>query len=115
MTEKIETKLDMKKIVPVLVVVLVDVMGLTIIVPILPYYSIVFGASPFVIGLIGTCYPAMQFLFVPILGALSDRVGRKPVLVTAQVGTVISLLILGFSNALWMIFAARLLDGITGA
>ena len=110
-----EDSLDFKKLVPVLVVVLVDVLGLTILIPILPYYAIAFGADATIIGLIGASYPMMQFMFVPILGALSDRIGRKPVLATAQMGTFISLLILGFSNALWMIFLSRILDGITGA
>lgn len=110
-----ENTLDFKKLIPVLVVVLVDVLGLTILIPVLPYYSIAYGADALTIGLIGASYPLMQFLFVPILGSLSDRIGRKPVLATAQVGTFISLLILGFSSALWMIFLSRLLDGITGA
>ncbi|MFK7806082.1 MAG: MFS transporter, partial [Anaerolineae bacterium] len=110
-----ENTLDFKKLVPVLVVVLVDVLGLTILIPILPYYSITFGADAFTIGLIAAAYPAMQFMFVPILGSLSDRIGRKPVLATAQMGTFISLMILGFSSALWMIFLSRILDGITGA
>lgn len=110
-----ESSLDFKKILPVLVVVLVDVLGLTILIPILPYYAIAFGADALIIGLIGASYPLMQFLFVPILGALSDRIGRKPVLATAQLGTFCSLMILGFSNALWMIFLSRILDGITGA
>lgn len=110
-----ENTLDFKKLVPVLVVVLVDILGLTILIPILPYYAITFGADALIIGLVAAAYPAMQFMFVPILGSLSDRIGRKPVLATAQMGTFISLMILGFSNALWMIFLSRILDGITGA
>ncbi len=112
---KEENSLDFKKLVPVLVVVLVDVLGLTILIPVLPYYAIAFGADAFTIGLLGSAYPAMQFIFAPILGGLSDRVGRKPVLATAQMGTFISLIILGFSNALWIVFLSRILDGITGA
>ncbi|MEM8861990.1 MAG: MFS transporter, partial [Chloroflexota bacterium] len=112
---KIESELDFRKLVPVLVVVLVDVLGLTILIPVLPYYAIAFGADAFTIGLLGSAYPAMQFLFAPILGGLSDRIGRKPVLATAQMGTFVSLLILGFSNALWVVFLSRILDGITGA
>jgi DHA1 family tetracycline resistance protein-like MFS transporter len=110
-----ENSLDFKKLLPVLVVVLVDILGLTILIPVLPYYAIAFGADALTIGLLGASYPAMQFLFVPILGSLSDRIGRKPVLAAAQVGTFISLLILGFSGALWVIFLSRILDGITGA
>lgn len=110
-----ENDLDFKKLVPVLVVVLVDVLGLTILIPVLPYYAIAFGADALMIGLLGSAYPAMQFLFAPVLGGLSDRIGRKPVLATAQMGTFVSLLILGFSNALWVVFLSRILDGITGA
>lgn len=107
--------LDFKKLIPVLVIVLVDVLGITIIIPILPLYAIAFDASPLLIGALGTSYPAMQFLFVPILGSLSDRYGRKPVLAGAQLGTFISLLIFGFAGSLWMLFFSRIVDGITGA
>ena len=110
-----ENTLDFKKLVPVLVVVLVDVLGLTILIPVLPYYAIAFGADALTLGLLGSAYPAMQFIFAPILGNLSDRIGRKPVLATAQMGTFFSLLLLGFSGALWVVFLSRILDGITGA
>lgn len=107
--------LNYKKLIPVLLIVLVDVLGITIIIPILPFYALAFDASPLVIGLLGSSYPAMQFLFAPILGGLSDRYGRKRVLAGAQIGTFCSLLILGFASTLWMIFVSRLVDGITGA
>jgi len=107
--------LDYRRLIPILVIVLVDVMGLTILMPILPYYVLAFDASPFVIGLLISTYPVMQLIFVPILGSLSDRVGRKPVLAVAQVGTFISLLILGFAHTLWLVFFSQIIDGITGA
>ncbi len=115
MTTTPEKGLDFKKLLPILVIVLVDVLGLTIIIPILPFYALAFDAGPTLIGLLGTSYPLMQFLFVPVLGALSDRHGRKPVLAAAQVGTFLSLLILGFAGSLWMLFVSRIVDGITGA
>ena len=111
----VEDKLDFKKILPIIFIVFVDLMGLTIIIPILPYYTLSFNAPPFVIGLVSAAYPLMQLVGGPILSSLSDRYGRKPILALAQVGTFLSLLTLGFANALWMIIAARLLDGITGA
>ena len=92
-----------------------DILGLTIIIPVLPFYAIAFDAGPLMIGLAVTTYPLMQFIFGPILGALSDRFGRMPVLAAAQIGTFVSLLVLGFSNSLWMLFFARAIDGITGA
>ncbi len=107
--------LNFRRLLPILVIVLVDTMGITIIIPVLPFYALAFDASLFTIGLLGSSYPLMQFVFVPILGTLSDRVGRKPVLVVAQIGTFISLVTLGFAGSLWMLFLARIIDGITGA
>ncbi|MBV7333270.1 MFS transporter [Chloroflexi bacterium TSY] len=115
MSETQTDTLNFRRLLPVLVIVFVDVMGLTIIIPIIPFYALAFDATPLIIGLLVSCYPLMQFLFVPILGALSDRIGRKPVLAAAQVGTFTSLLIMGFASNLWMLFLARLVDGITGA
>ncbi len=110
-----EEKLDFKRILPIIFIIFVDLLGLTMIIPILPYYALSYDAGPALIGVLGAAYPSMQFLGGPILGGLSDRFGRKRVLAVAQVGTFCSLLLLGFSNALWMIFLARILDGITGA
>ncbi|WP_420631239.1 MFS transporter [Candidatus Leptofilum sp.] len=110
-----EEKLDFKRILPIFVIVLVDLLGLTIIIPLLPLYATAFGASPFVIGLLGAAYPLMQFLGAPILGRLSDKYGRKPVLIVSQIGTFAGFLLLGFANSLWLIFVSRLIDGISGA
>jgi MFS transporter, DHA1 family, tetracycline resistance protein len=99
----------------VLLIAFVDSMGLTIIIPIMPYYATAFGASPAVIGVISATYAIGQVIFTPILGRLSDRVGRRRVLIIAQTGTVASLLLLGSAGTLWLIFLARLIDGITGA
>jgi DHA1 family tetracycline resistance protein-like MFS transporter len=108
-------QLDFKKLLPIVFIVFIDLMGLTIIIPVLPYYALSFDAPPVVIGMLAAAYPLMQFIGGPILGSLSDRYGRKPVLAVAQVGTFLSLLTLGFANALWLLFAARIMDGITGA
>jgi DHA1 family tetracycline resistance protein-like MFS transporter len=110
-----DEKLDFRRIFPVIFIVFVDLMALTIIIPILAYYGLAFNASPFTLGLLAASYPLMQFIGGPILGGLSDRFGRKPVLAVAQLGTFLSLLMLGFANSLWMIFVARLIDGVTGA
>jgi DHA1 family tetracycline resistance protein-like MFS transporter len=110
-----EEKLDFKKVLPVFTIVLIDLLGLTIIIPMLPLYAVSFGAGPEVYGLLGAAYPVMQFLGAPLLGRLSDRFGRKPVLVVSQIGTFVGFLILGFANALWMLFLARIVDGISGA
>lgn len=114
-TQPATPKLNFRQLLPILVIVLVDVMGLTIISPVLPFYALAFDASPLTIGLLISSYPLMQFFFVPILGSLSDRVGRKPVLAVSQVGTFCSLLLLGMANSLGLVFFSRLVDGITGA
>ncbi|MEM7118669.1 MAG: MFS transporter [Chloroflexota bacterium] len=108
-------KLDFKRILPIIFIVFIDLMGLTILIPVVPYYALSFDAGPATIGLLGAVYPLMQLMGGPILGSLSDRYGRKPILAISQVGTFLSLLLFGFANALWVIFVARLLDGVTGA
>ena len=96
-------KLDFKRILPVLVIVLVDLMGLSIIIPLLPLYAARFGSSPLIIGILQAAYPMMQFLGAPILGRLSDRFGRKPILVISQIGTLAGFILLGFANSLWLL------------
>ena len=108
-------KLDFKKVMPVLVIILVDLLGLSIIVPLMPLYAARFGANAFVIGLLGSTYPFMQFIGAPLLGRLSDRVGRRPVLIISQIGTFLGFILLGFANALPLLFISRIIDGISGA
>lgn len=110
-----ENKLDFKKILPIFVIVLVDLLGLTIIIPLLPLYATAFGASALTIGFLAAAYPIMQFLGAPVLGRLSDRYGRRPVLIVSQIGTFLGFLLLGFANALPLIFISRIIDGISGA
>lgn len=108
-------KLDFKKIIPVFIIILVDLLGLTIIIPLMPLYAASFGASATVIGFLGATYPAMQVVGAPILGRLSDRFGRKPVLLASQVGTFLGFIVLGLANSLWVLFLARIIDGLSGA
>jgi DHA1 family tetracycline resistance protein-like MFS transporter len=108
-------KLDFKKILPVVVILFVDLLGLSIMIPLLPFYAARFGADAFVVGLLSAAYPAMQFVFAPFLGRLSDRVGRRPVLIISQIGTLIGFIIMTFANSLWVLFLSRIIDGISGA
>lgn len=110
-----EDKMDIKKVLPVFVIIFIDLLGLTVIIPLMPLYATAFGASAFMVGLLGAAYPVMQFVGAPVLGRLSDRYGRKPILVISQIGTFTGFVILGFANALWVLFLARLIDGISGA
>lgn len=110
-----EDKLDFKKVLPVFVIILIDLMGLTLIIPIMPYYAASFGADAFVIGLLSATYPMMQFFGAPILGGISDKVGRRPVLLVSQLGTFTGFIIMGFANSLFILFLARIIDGISGA
>lgn len=114
-TEASEEKLDFKKVLPIFVIVLIDLLGLTIIIPLMPLYATALQANAFLIGLLGAAYPIMQFVGAPLLGRLSDRYGRRPVLLISQVGTLIGFIILGFANSLWILFLARLVDGLSGA
>ena len=92
---------------------LVDVLGLTMMMPLLPFYAQHLGATPFDVGLLISVYALFQLLAGPPLGNLSDRFGRKPVLLVSQLGTFIGFLLLGFAQSLWMAFASRIIDGIT--
>ena len=110
-----DEKLNFRRILPVLVIVLVDLMGLSIIVPLLPLFAARFGATPLMIGILQATYPMMQFLGAPFLGRLSDRFGRKPVLLVSQIGTLAGFILLGFANMLWLLFLSRIIDGLSGA
>src|SRR6185295_12445082 len=97
----------------IFLIVLVDVLGLTIILPLLPFYAEQMGASPRMVGLLVATYALCQFIAGPPLGHLSDRVGRRPVLLVSQIGTCIGFLILAFAQTLWVVFFARVIDGLT--
>jgi multidrug resistance protein len=83
------------------------------IVPVLPLYAERFGTSELVIGLLMSAYPVMQFVFAPILGKLSDRVGRRPVLLVSLIGTAVGFGIMGLAPMLAWLFVGRIIDGIT--
>ena len=100
----------------IFITIVIDLIGFGIVIPVLPFYveGTRFNASPRAVGLLFASYSIMQLLFTPILGRLSDRHGRRPVLLLSIIGTGIGFLILGFATTLWMLFVGRILDGITG-
>lgn len=110
-----EDKLDFKRVLPIFVIVLVDLLGLTIIIPLLPLYAASFGASAFWIGVLGAAYPIMQFIAAPVLGRLSDRYGRKPILLVSQLGTLVGFVVLALATTFPMLFLSRIIDGLSGA
>jgi DHA1 family tetracycline resistance protein-like MFS transporter len=99
----------------IFVTIFIDLVGFGIAIPVLPAFAKEqFGASPFGIGWLIASYSIMQFISAPILGQLSDRYGRRPVLFFSLLGTSVAALITGLSTTLWMLFASRIFDGITG-
>ncbi len=102
-----------RPLVPIFMTVFVDVLGLTLVLPLLPYYALHFGASPLQVGCLAATYAVCQLISGPLLGRVSDQVGRKPTLLVSQLGTFAGFLILGWAHALWMMFLARVIDGST--
>jgi DHA1 family tetracycline resistance protein-like MFS transporter len=98
----------------VFLTVVVDLVGFGIVIPLLPLYAEQFGASGLQVGLLMTIYSGAQLLAAPFWGRLSDRVGRRPVLLVSLVGSTISYAIAALAGSLWVLFLARLLGGIAG-
>lgn len=100
-------------LVAIFLIVAVDVLGFTIILPLLPFYAQRYGASPLVVGVLATSYALCQLLSGPWLGRMSDKIGRRPVLLLSQLGTLVGFLLLAFSQSLELIFLSRIIDGVT--
>ncbi len=98
----------------VLLVVLIDLMGFTLVMPLLPRYAAHYGYSDWQIGLLMAGYPMCQLIAGPILGRWSDRAGRRPVLAISQFGTALSFLVLGLATDFTILLLARMLDGASG-
>jgi DHA1 family tetracycline resistance protein-like MFS transporter len=109
-----EFKMQKSRLFTIFVIVFVDLLGFSLILPLLPYYAETFGATPTVTGLLVASYALAQLLGAPLLGRLSDRIGRRPVLFVSILGTFLGFLLLGFAGALWVLFVARIVDGLTG-
>jgi DHA1 family tetracycline resistance protein-like MFS transporter len=103
-----------RPLVLILIYVFVDVLGFTLILPLLPFYARTFDATPAVVGLLLGANALTQFFGAPIIGRLSDRYGRRPLLLACLAGTAGSFLMLGLATSLWMLFLSRLLDGLLG-
>jgi len=98
---------------PIFLIVLVDVLGFTIVIPLLAFYAEEFGATPLVATTLVSVYAVCSLISTPIIGRLSDQYGRKPLLMISQCGTCAGFIMLALSNSLWMVFVGRILDGFT--
>jgi DHA1 family tetracycline resistance protein-like MFS transporter len=117
----------MKKLIPAFLLTLVNVLGFSILIPVLPFIVEDFGGNAFTYGLLISAYSVFQFFGSPVLGTLSDMYGRRPILLISQAGTLLAWIIfgiayfvpqkislLGFALPLVIIFVSRVLDGLTG-
>ena len=101
-------------LVVIFITVFIDLVGFGIAIPILPYYVEAFGGSAFEIGALTAVYSFMQFIFAPVLGQLSDRYGRRPILFISILGSAVGYLVIGLANTLLLVFVGRIIAGITG-
>jgi len=91
--------------------VLVDVVGFGIVIPILPFYATEFGVSATVVTLLFASFSFCSFLSAPLLGALSDRIGRRPIIILSIISTAIGWFVFASATAVWMLFLGRIIDG----
>jgi multidrug resistance protein len=107
--------MKMNRVIWVLVVIaVINSMGFGIIIPLLYPYGKKFGVTEHTIGLLTAAFSIAQFFATPVLGSLSDRFGRKPILIISLLGTCASFILFGLANSIVVLFAARILDGLTG-
>ena len=95
--------------------VFVDLVGFGIVLPLLPLYADRFGASGTVVGVLVLSYSAAQLLFAPVWGRLSDRYGRRPILIIGLAGSTLSYLIFAYAGSVWILLLSRVMAGIGGA
>jgi len=98
----------------VFVYVVVELLGMSLILPLLPFYAQQFAASPILIGLLGAANALAQVIGAPFIGRLSDRYGRRPLILLGTLATAAGFVMLGFARSLWLVFASRILDGLLG-
>ncbi len=112
-----------RKLLPILGVTFIDIVGFSMLIPMLPYFVTHFGASPFVVGILAATFSFCQLVSAPLWGNVSDRVGRKSVLIVSQIGATIGWVMLGFAPnvaaifavaPIGVVFAARIVEGVSG-
>lgn len=93
---------------------LIDILGFSLVLPLFPYFTNHYGMTPLEIGLLQTSNAAAQFIAVPIIGSLSDKYGRRPLLIVCVAGTLVSFVMLAMATSPAMLFASRIVDGLLG-
>jgi DHA1 family tetracycline resistance protein-like MFS transporter len=106
--------MEKRRLITVFVIVFIDLLGFGLILPLLPYYADRYGATPFVVGLLTASYAAAQLIGAPVLGRLSDRHGRRPVLLISIAGTALGFLLLGLAEPLGILLAGLLPSSLSG-
>ncbi len=105
---------DRKALALAFFIVFLDMLGASILIPVVPYIVRVYRPDAMTVGWLSLSYSAAQFLATPVLGAFSDRVGRRPVLLISILGSAFGYFLFGWAGSLWVLFASRILDGFTG-
>lgn len=95
-------------------IVFLDMLGASILIPVIPYVVRSYRPDAMTVGWLSLSYSAAQFLATPVLGAVSDRIGRRPVLLTSILGSAFGYFLFGWAGSLWVLFVSRILDGLTG-
>jgi MFS transporter, DHA1 family, tetracycline resistance protein len=98
----------------VFLVVMIDLLGFGIVLPLLPFYAQEFAASAVTIGLLYSVYSFMQLIFSPIWGSWSDRIGRRPIMLLSTFGAVIAYIIFGLAESVGVLFLSRIVAGMMG-
>ena len=104
----------LRKLLPILGITFVDILGFSMLIPIMPYYVTHFGAAPIVVGLLFATFSFCQLIAGPVWGNVSDRIGRKGVLIISQIGATIGWTMLAFAPNIMWLFIARIVEGVSG-
>lgn len=102
------------RLLPILGITFIDILGFSILIPLMPFFVQHFGAKPIAIGLLFAVFAGCQFVAGPVWGNVSDRIGRKAVLIVSQIGATIGWTMLAFAPTLGIVFVARIIEGISG-
>jgi MFS family permease len=105
-------KLEYRVALPLFLIVLIDAFSVTVILPLLPYYATAFGIDFFGLGVLLATSPVLEALSGPMYRIVSKKLGRRPVLIVSQLGTFVGFLLLGAASTVWMLFLARVVDGV---